>query len=343
MRVPQNAHASMDKESLFAAFLTFVIVKLLLSVNPFTSINYKNLERRNVEVSWLVQELPQEDVTIQKKYAEANPLIPSHPPDETNLISSQDQQVAQPILPELIKDNQVLPSNTGNSQNFKIIPLSKSQESKKQLEQSEIKSTYPQTSMPSPTLQSTDLDMLSKTTTGWQIESKNSHKNQKNINLSDQAHEKDNKNPTSNKKQDTNRQKSRPKLSLEVLNGPLLQKALGTPRIGKVAIECRLNPYGVYMQSMLKAIERQWGELILNSYRYTQREQYMDKATFRFTLLRSGRIKNLNQVGHGRNELLSAELCRQAIASRAPFGEWTQKMIEEFGESDEVSITFNYR
>jgi hypothetical protein len=341
MRVSPNV--SKIKESLVAAALTLFIIKSLLSVSPFASINYHNLNRKDIEVSWLVKKLPQKTPFSPKKYAEANPLISSKPPDETNLISTQNQQVAQPFMAKILKDDQSLPSNKGSSQNLKIIPRAKSQEPKDQLVKSEIKTTYPKTSLPELNIQSTVLNILPKAKKGWQVESKNTHKNQKNIYLSDQNPVKKKKELTIHKKEHTHQQKSRPKVSLELLNGPLLQKNSSTPRTGKVAIECRLNPYGVYMQGMLKAIERQWGELILSSYRYTQREQYIGKTTFRFILLSSGRIKDLNQFGHAHSELLSAELCRQAIASRAPFGQWTQKMIEEFGESDEVSITFNYR
>jgi hypothetical protein len=341
MRVSPNAFN--NKESLLAAALTLFIIKYFLSVSPFASINYPNLNRRDMEVNWVVKKLPQKTPFNPKKYAEANPLAPSKAPDETNLISTQNQKVAQPIIAEPFKNAQPLPSNKGSSQNLKIISKAKSQESKNQLLKSDIKTSHPQTSMPTPTIQSTALNMPSNAKTGWQVEPKKTHKNQKKIHLSDQVQVKQENEPTTHKKKHTHQQKSRPRLSLELLNGPLLQKASSTERIGKVAIECRLNPFGVYMQGMLKAIEKQWGELILSSYRYTQREQYTGKATFRFILLSNGRIKELNQFGHAHNELLSAELCRQAIASRAPFGQWTQTMIEEFGESDEVSITFNYR
>jgi len=40
---------------------------------------------------------------------------------------------------------------------------------------------------------------------------------------------------------------------------------------------------------------------------------------------------------------LAAELCRQAIASRVPFGEWSEKMIQDFGQSDQITINFRYQ
>ena len=33
---------------------------------------------------------------------------------------------------------------------------------------------------------------------------------------------------------------------------------------------------------------------------------------------------------------------RKAIASRVPYGEWSQKMVEDFGLSDVITIHFNY-
>ena len=39
----------------------------------------------------------------------------------------------------------------------------------------------------------------------------------------------------------------------------------------------------------------------------------------------------------------NAEICRQAIESRAPYGKWTEEMIRDFGGEDEVTITFHYK
>jgi len=185
--------------------------------------------------------------------------------------------------------------------------------------------------------------MPRKFKSGWSAEPRKKDNDSKIINLLNQLPLDKSDNTILKENRPPVVQKTRPRLSLDLLNGPLLQKATSAPRLGRLAVECRLNPYGVYMQAMLKSIERQWGELILDSYRYLQREQFPEKAMFRFTLLSNGQIKNLNQIGFNLTEQLSTELCRQAIASRSPFGIWTEKMINEFGHSDEISITFNYK
>ena len=54
------------------------------------------------------------------------------------------------------------------------------------------------------------------------------------------------------------------------------------------------------------------------------------------------KIEKLVRLDSGQSSL-PAELCRQAIASRVPFGTWTDEMIKEFGQSDEITISFRYR
>ena len=114
------------------------------------------------------------------------------------------------------------------------------------------------------------------------------------------------------------------------------------PRIGTIAIESRLHPFGVYLQKMLKAIEEQWHQLALGSIRFMQKDRLPGTLTFRFTLLSTGGINNLSRLD-SEGASLAAELCRQAIASRAPFGNWTEDMISDFGKFDEITISFRYR
>jgi hypothetical protein len=74
-----------------------------------------------------------------------------------------------------------------------------------------------------------------------------------------------------------------------------------------------------------------------------QQDQILPKVTYTFTLMDDGSIRGLQKTSIGDPLNLSSELCRQAIASRVPFGEWEKEMIAEFGNSDQITITFNYR
>ena len=114
------------------------------------------------------------------------------------------------------------------------------------------------------------------------------------------------------------------------------------PRMGVLAIECRLHPYGVYVQEMLRSIEDQWHHLAHGSLHFLQNDKLKSKITYRFTLKADGTIQGLLLTSNEKTSL-PAELCRQAIASRVPYGEWTQQMIDDFGQTDEITIHFNYR
>ena len=145
--------------------------------------------------------------------------------------------------------------------------------------------------------------------------------------------------PSNNKVQ---KPQKRPKLSRELIHGPLMKSITSAPRVGTVAIECRLHPYGVYIQKMMQSIEEQWNQLARGSIQYLQRDRLPGKVTWRFTLVANGSIQNLSRIDNA-GESLPSELCRQAIASRVPFGPWSDKMIEDFGKSDEITISFLYK
>ena len=44
-----------------------------------------------------------------------------------------------------------------------------------------------------------------------------------------------------------------------------MKSITSAPRVGTVAIECRLHPYGVYIQKMMQSIEEQWNQLARGS------------------------------------------------------------------------------
>ena len=92
---------------------------------------------------------------------------------------------------------------------------------------------------------------------------------------------------------------------------------------------------------MLLAVEKQWHLLIQGAREYIQYDQLPRKVVYRFSLSSDGSVQNLSLL-HTTSENMGSELCRQSIASRSPFGEWNEEMINSFGHSDEVTITFEY-
>lgn len=279
----------------------------------------------------------------EKRFVEANSEVPENPPDETSNFSFRDQQAAQP-KPSVSAVTDDTPEVKGEKATTKIAPSA---------EQSKPSLTPPdQASKKSLTSQENNLPPKKAVSSKTEVEEGESEngiqlkKNEKDGDKSKTVLLAKSFEQSSTRRTDSNLSppihKPRPKLSPELIRGPLMKSSTTAHRIGSVAIECRLHPYGVYLQEMLKAIEEQWHQLATGSIRFLQKDRVPGTVTYRFTLLPTGKIERLTRLDTGKSSLPS-ELCRQAIASRVPFGIWTDEMIKDFGQSDEVTISFRYR
>jgi hypothetical protein len=321
-----------------ASILTLILLFPITFINlPITSNHPKTKDHSLIEIQWKTK------INQEKLYAEANPEIPENIPDETNLISTQNQQAAQPkIEPQNQED--ITPMMLGDTKNRKIVEHKIAQANQKEIPDQARrmdKNMASKKSLSTPN-QVEEVSRIPKDE-GIELPQNDAPSNQKIINLtSTSSGIAQIPTNSSAQHQDRDRQRVRPKLSQDVLSGPLLKSKSQAPRIGKVAIECRLNPYGVYMQQMLRSIENQWGELIRSSFRFMKQDQILPSVTYTFTLIKDGTIQGLSKTSKGDTNSLSSELCRQAIASRVPFGRWEDEMIAEFGNSDQITITFSY-
>ena len=321
-----------------AAILAILVVLGLISIKPIPlRLNTDQRAVKPLEVEWQASKIK------NKLYAEANPSIPDNLPDITNLLSTKNQQAAQPKLDPILRED-ITPSVTGQSKNQKVIEHQPNQH--KNYPQQIVTGNEPEltTSQTTPITPSVKLSVKGNNGDGPQVTTIDSESGSKIINLSSRTKQEIQTTvspPLLSQKAGTFQ--PRPKLSRDILSGPLLRSKTRAPRNGKIAIECRLNPFGVYVQQMLRSIENQWSELIKSSHRFMQQDQILHKVTYTFTLMDDGSIRGLQKTSIGDSLNLSSEICRQAIASRAPFGEWEKGMIAEFGNSDQITITFNYR
>ena len=295
-----------------------------------------------VQVSWT----PPPPLPInftEKRFVEANSEVPENPPDETSNFSFRDQQAAQPE-PSTSTATDDTPEVKGEEETVKIA--------------TSAEPTPPNQTLPAQpkneTLQDPENNRPPQQAVSSETELQEG-KSEEGIHLQ-QSEDDGDKHKTVLLAQSTGqslanqsdsalappKQQPRPKLSPELIRGPLMKSSTTAHRIGTVAIECRLHPYGVYLQEMLKSIEEQWHQLATGSLRFLQKDRVPGTVTFRFTLLPTGKIEKLTRLDTGKSSL-PAELCRQAIASRVPFGIWTEEMIKDFGQSDEVTISFRYR
>ena len=271
---------------------------------------YQNREEQ--KIYW--DDLNQKNNKDHHRFAEANPNIPENLPDQTPLVSTKNQQAAQPLIDDKIS-NSILPEKRGDSTNLKVIQNKESDVSQPvdfPLPQStEAMVTFtPSNYIP------TQLDITAKSSDGEGIELKQNigQSTNKIIKISDSGNAKFTEESKVITKQD-HAIKKRPRLDQKLLNGPLLKSEAIAPRIGNLSIECRLNPLGIYMQEMLIAIERQWGALARNSFHFAKTESIPSKVTYQFTLLSNGQIEHLHQNEVKKSDCFASELCRQAIAS----------------------------
>ena len=281
------------------------------------------------------------------KYAEVNPDIPNNTPDQTDYFSTKDQQAAQPLdAKDLHLETSQLPQLDGTSQNLKVLSGSLPTVPKNEQLMPTPKNKHSARTKQSmtalePQEQSEQIEIKENEGLSYDTKVKTYTNEKKIINLTQKKYDYSGKEENSIPPTMDIYQRARPVLSPTIINGPLLSNKERAPRVGKVGIECKLNPFGVYVQKMLSAIEQQWYQLILGSRSYIQYDQFPRKVVFRFSLQSNGKIEALEQIDNGPINL-GVELCRQAIASRSPFGQWDEDMVNTFGHADEVTINFEY-
>ena len=344
---------------IFACSITTLIC-MSLYLNSSTLWSFQvingNSEVKDLEILWT--SIEKEVHNDKERFVEANPSAPTNKPDETKNFSFQDQQAAQeensheaivsdsPELDGKTNSNKILSSPKKEKQTKqipKIPPLPKNEKLAKKIDLSSTLSATPSLFEQKAAIKNNP--------DGITLDQENIANERENRLINLLKRERKHENKLDFQKENLARldpqpalpfaNRTRPKISPEILHGPIMKTTSNAPRIGKLAIECRLHPYGIYIQQMLRSIEDQWHQLTAGSLRYIQRDKLRSKITFRFALSADGTIKDLKEISGGDNSI-AAEICRQAIASRVPYGEWSQKMVEDFGLSDVITIHFNY-
>ncbi len=121
-------------------------------------------------------------------------------------------------------------------------------------------------------------------------------------------------------------------------SGPVADRQGATSRVGEVAIDARRSDFGVYLERMLESIERQWLGM---ARAHASAADMGARVRVRFTLDSSGyvTIVDIDSTASQTGTLI----CQDAIEARAPFGEWSNEMVELMGEEQTMTITFHYR
>ena len=132
--------------------------------------------------------------------------------------------------------------------------------------------------------------------------------------------------------------RTRPRLSPELIHGPLMVAAGSATRRGALAIDSTFSEFGEYQQQFYAAIQSGWYQEI----DFFQPIDTAARVQIRFTLLANGSIKDLETLYSSAGEIATI-ICENAISKRSPFRKWTQQMIQVFGSEKSMQLVFHYK
>lgn len=132
----------------------------------------------------------------------------------------------------------------------------------------------------------------------------------------------------------------RKKVGSEVLLAPLNRSDSAASRSGDMGVNSRLTDFGEYTQRALEAIQAEWHRLIREV--SLGADSTFSSVQVVFFIDSSGSIARA-KIEESTASELGSMICLDAIYARAPYGEWTADMIRTLGEETRVEITFHYR
>lgn len=319
-------------------------------------------EEASVEIAW---DPPEE------RFAEANPDVPENAPDPTPLIAARDQQAAQPE-PETGTTNVLIPDAGGDIANPKVVeatdvsrpelpsglyaateelPETVGESAPEALRGGEIlegvepiaggvvrESPEFLDEPPKPAETSAPVRLAEGEPEGPEGET---IRERDVIDLGPQTGtDTPVRNPSeAQTAKPPGRPMPRPRLSPDVLRGPVMRSDTGSFRAGALAVESRFTEFGAYQQRMYEAISAEWNRLA-----YEVGIPVADRPSrvlVRFAVDANGAVSEV-EVVETTAGILATQLCTDAIQARAPYGEWTESMRNRLGDLTEVRIGFRY-
>ena len=134
--------------------------------------------------------------------------------------------------------------------------------------------------------------------------------------------------------------KMRPTLSMRIPAGPLADNRTRASERGVVSVDSRFSEFGAYQQRMIEAVSRQWN---LIASKYDLATAVGSQVVIEYNLNTKGELTKI-EVLFSNSTNTGTGLCEQSILTTAPYGEWTQEMVNTLGTQDQtVRITFHYR
>ncbi len=309
------------------------------------------LPQKNEEVRALdVRVLPLED-----RFVEANPEVPTNPPDETTNFGARDQQAAEPEPDPAGESSFPQRDSEEDSQTFvergdteKRLPPGVYSESATASEatradDSRLGELAPLVEKETPEWIESRVegvgDQIPEARKGEEEESKDPDRLPGMLVLNDDGAASPAETPATATNNPEARPLPRKKVGADVLLAPLARSEKSAPRRGQLAVDSRLTDYGDYTQRALEAIQAEWHQLTREV--SVGAGSRFSSVEVKFIIDTEGSIEEAKIVETTAGQLASM-ICLDAIYARAPYGRWTDDMKKTLGDREEVTITFNY-
>jgi hypothetical protein len=142
---------------------------------------------------------------------------------------------------------------------------------------------------------------------------------------------------------DPSRPAPRPSLASSNLRPAFVTERVdGTSNLGVIAHNALKTEYGAYLSRIIETVDRQWSNDIRGKWRAGFSYPLAgSRVKVKFKLMKSGEVAIVEVDGTA--DTLWSRVAVDAIAQRAPYGEWTDDMIAVLGESTEITFTFHYQ
>ena len=131
--------------------------------------------------------------------------------------------------------------------------------------------------------------------------------------------------------------KLRPRVSAELIEGPLMDSDASSLKRGAIAIDALFSEFGAYEKQFYAALQRGWH----NEIDYHKPLDSGTTVLVIFVLKSSGVIDSVRAV-ESNASVVATLICENALKNLSPFRTWTREMVQLFGREKEFKIRFHY-
>ena len=292
----------------------------------------------------------------EQRFVEANPNLPSNPPDDTVNFGARDQQAAEPEpdpssesdFPEhdSEQESQTFLERGDTSERLKPGVYSEAATESPPAQESggtvgdlapRVERETPEWIQSSEKGAGTEIPEASK---GEETDPEAERRKPGSIVLDDGPQKKPEKSESPSMNNPAARPLPRKKVGAEVLLAPLNQSKARASRQGEMGVNSRLTDYGEYTQRALEAIQAEWHRLIREV--SLGADSTFSSVAVVFYIDKTGSVSKA-KIEKSTSSELGSMICLDAIYARAPYGVWTDDMIRTLGDETRVEITFHYR